>query len=81
MITAIYRVSVTINDDVYRKFAESKEYKQKSCDATQGNIRAGISINFEIEEWAEFNTLEDAELCEKRLMDMDYYFFKLLIQK
>jgi hypothetical protein len=27
-----------------------------------------------VEEWAEFHTLEDAEQCQKRLMDMGYYF-------
>jgi hypothetical protein len=73
-IAVIYRVSVVIHEDVYQKFGHTKEYERKSREATEGNESAGQNSYAEVEEWAEFHTLANAQACQKRLMDMVYCF-------
>ena len=80
-INTIYRVSVTINERVFREFGHTPKYERKSIEATAGNISAGQNSYSGVEEWAEFHTLKEAQRCEKRLMNMGYYFGGQLLPK
>jgi hypothetical protein len=73
-ITTIYHVSVETHEDVWLKFGHTNEYERKVLEATAGSVSSGQNAYSGVEEWAEFHTREDAEQCQKRLMDMGYYF-------
>lgn len=73
-ITTLYHVNVDIPEAVYREFGHTPEYYRKSLEATQGHVAAGQNSYSSVEEWAEFHSYDDALSCQKRLMDMNYYF-------
>ena len=73
-VNTIYRVSVAVNEAVFREFGDTSEYDQKVAIAISGSISAGQNSYSDVEEWAEFHTLSDARVCDKRFMDIGYYF-------
>lgn len=79
MIKKYYRVEVGIPEDVWEEFRDSKEYSNKSLNAVKESIESGTDYCSKPTEWAIFNTLEKARECEKRLMDVMYYFSSKLL--
>lgn len=74
MISERYRASVDIPDNIADKYKETTEYERKVLEATKGDIESGSNNYSHLEEWATFYELKDAVQCEKKLMDMIYYF-------
>jgi len=73
-ITKIYHVVVDIYEDVYRAFGDSEEYTKRVLDAIKGSLISGQNSYYLVEEWAEFESYAEAVACNKKLMDMNYYF-------
>lgn len=76
-ITKYYRVSITIPASIADHIGDKiddDEYDKKTIEATKGHIKAGSNWESDLEEWAEFSTLEDAQACERKLLDVIYYF-------
>jgi hypothetical protein len=73
-ITRIYHVSVTVPEDVqdYIKGSDAriKEWERDTLQATRGNVSAGSNEYSELEEWAEFHSMDEAMLCESRLIHL-----------
>lgn len=70
MISVIYHVSVDIPEDVYRGFGQSLAYQHAVSNAIQGFTAAGQNSYCDVEEWAEFDTIEAARCCERNLQRM-----------
>jgi hypothetical protein len=79
-ISTIYRVCVETNEMIYREYGHTPEYSRKVSAATEGSIMSGQNSYSNVEEWAEYHTIKDAQACEKRLMDMSYYFAGKLLK-
>lgn len=79
MITTIYMVSVDVHDKVYKAFGHTSEFERKSLAATSGSLASGENRYSTVEIWAEFHNRAEARLCEKRIMDLNYYFAAKLL--
>jgi hypothetical protein len=77
-ISHIYRVSVIVPEPVWDHFGHTSTYDRASLKATAGNLSAGRNSYSEVEEWAEFDTLEDAKECERRLVKVIEDFLEVL---
>ena len=69
-----YRVTVDIPQVVWDKFHETAEWNHRSCTATEGHIEAGSIFYGDPFEYAVFESYEAGQLCEKKLMNMVYFF-------
>jgi hypothetical protein len=74
MIRKQYRVSVNIPDNIADKYHDTADYDRRSLEATKGAASAGSNNYSNLEEWAIYYDLDAAQACERRLMDMIYYF-------
>jgi len=69
-IITIYHVTASIPRSVYEDANGNPRtaYGQAICAASQGSVEAGSDAygGDNLEEWAQFHTLQEAELCERR---------------
>lgn len=72
MIVKYYKVTIGIPESVWQKYGHTQEYDRLIIDAVKGSISSGSDSYSFVEEWAEFNSLEEAQSCECKLMDVVY---------
>lgn len=69
-VTAIYRASVGIPEDVWHHLGHTSTYDRAVLAATKGAVASGQNSYSDVEEWAEFHTIEAARCCERNLNRM-----------
>lgn len=72
-IKKFYEVEVEFPDNIADKYHETPEYNQLVGNAIKGYRDAGANFYDHLREWATFDTLEDAQRCERKLLDVVYY--------
>lgn len=65
-----YRVVVDIPEPVFSEFRENQQFQRECIDACQGHLESGTDFYSAPFEWAIFNSLPQAETCERKLMEV-----------
>lgn len=73
-INIMYRVEVTIPENVYREFGHTREYEQMSLTACSDSFESGQNSYSSVELWAIFDNDSEARMCEKMIYNMIEYF-------
>lgn len=79
-ITTILLVNVGIPPKVFDAFGHTPEYARKVEEAVKGCITSGQIATGKVQEWAEFHRYSNAYACERKLLDMTYYFATKLLE-
>lgn len=69
-IATIYRVSVDIPEKLFQLIGHTSTYDRAVSIATSGSLASGSNRYSDIEEWAEFDTLDAAQNCESKFNEM-----------